>query len=542
MTRDPRPTPARAVKAPPHRSISLLSARRVLRCAAVSLAVILCVPVRAGASAGQLSFAWDYTASGAAGFALYCGSASGTYTLRFDAGDARTYTVSGLTSGARYYCAVTAYDSSKAEGAFSTEASVVVPNAPVGGFKAAPTSGITPLNVVFTNTTTGSAIAWAWDFGDGDTSTLKNPGHSYSAPGTYTVKLTAFGPGGSSIKTATIKADPLPAPVANFTVRPSSGIAPLVVKFANTTAGRVDSWEWDFGDGTRSSDVKSPVHTYNQPGSYTVKLTATNSGGTSIKTAATPITANPPPVPVANFTMAPAHGDAPLAVRFRNRTVGKVDSWLWDFGDNSTSTDANPSHVYAQAGSYSVKLSATNVGGTGTKTSVTPIVVTLPPLPVANFSVTPASGHLPLTVYFINRTSGKMNSWLWDFGDGTTSTDVNPTHVYTEAGKYTVTLSATEFHGTATATSATAVRALHPGRAPAHGFEKASGTKVADLSVKGDTGVIFGATRVPSGKFGRALSFDRIKNWDGVATSPTLNLTADVTPKAWVSLTSSTTG
>ena len=418
----------------------------------------------------------------------------------------------------------------------------MVPYAPVGGFKAVPTNGITPLNVAFTNTTSGSATTWAWDFGDGQTSTIKNPGHSYSAPGTYTVKLTATGPGGSSIKIATIKADPLPAPVANFTVRPSSGVAPLVVKFANTTAGRVDSWEWDFGDGARSSDVKSPVHTYAQPGSYTVKLTATNSGGTSIKTAATPITANPPPVPVANFTMAPAHGDAPLAVRFRNRTVGKVDSWLWDFGDNSTSTDANPSHVYAQAGSYSVKLSATNVGGTGTKTSVTPIVVTLPPLPVANFSVTPASGHLPLTVYFINRTSGKMNSWLWDFGDGTTSTDVNPTHVYTEAGKYTVTLSATEFHGTATATSATAVRALHPGRAPAHGFEKASGTKVADLSVKGDTGVIFGATRVPSGKFGRALSFDRIKNWDGVATSPTLNLTADVTPKAWVSLTSSTTG
>ena len=512
MTRDPRPTPARAVKAPPSSSSLLLSAKRVLGCAAASLAVILCFPVRAGASAAQLSFTWDYTTSGAAGFALYCGPASRTYTLRFDVGDARTYTVSGLTNGGRYYCAVTAYDSSKAEGALSAEASVVVPYAPVGAFKAVPTNGITPLNVAFTNTTTGSATTWAWDFGDGETSTLKNPGHSYSAPGTYTVKLTASGPGGSSTKTATIKADPLPAPVANFTVRPASGVAPLVVKFANTTVGRVDSWEWDFGDGARCSDVKSPVHTYNQPGSYAVTLTATNSGGTSVKTAATPITANPPPVPVTDFTMAPLRGYAPLTVRFRNRTVGKVDSWLWDFGDNSTSTDANPGHVYAQAGSYAVTLSATNVGGTGTTTSVTRIMVTLPPLPAAKFSITPATGYAPLTVQFTNRTSGRVDSWLWHFGDGSTSTDANPTHVYAQVGNYTVTLSATNLAGTGTATVPTVVRALRPGRASAHGFEEASGAKVADLSGNGYTGMIFGTTRVATGKSGKALSFDGIRN------------------------------
>ena len=370
--------------------------------------------------------------------------------------------MSGLTDGARYYCAVAAYDSSKVEGAFSSEVSFVVPYAPAPDFSAAPANGIAPLNVTFTNTTTGTVTTWAWDFGDGSASTIKSPSHSYAAPGSYTVKLTAAGPGGSNTKIATIKADPMPLPGANFVAKPSSGIGPLVVTFVNTTAGRVDSWEWDFGDGTRSSAVKSPAHLYTQPGSYTVKLTATNQGGTSVKTTATPIAVNPPPVPVANFTIAPVRGQAPLTVRFGNRSVGKVDSWLWDFGDNSTSTEANPRHVYAQAGSYTVKLSATNLGGTGTKTSVTPIVVTLPPLPIVNFSIAPAGGDLPLTVHFANRTTGMVDSWAWNFGDGNTSTEKSPSHVYTQAGNYTVTLSATNQGGTGTKSSATPVGVTLP--------------------------------------------------------------------------------
>ena len=443
----------------PHVRIWPLSATRVLVCAAAALLIILCALVRPTAYAGQLSFAWDYSAPGAAGYAFYCGPAPRAYTSRFDVGDAQTYSVSGLTDGAQYYCAVTAYDSSKAESAFSDEISVVVPYAPVPNFSAAPANGIAPVSVTFSNATTGSVTTWAWDFGDGTSSSVKSPSHVYSQRGSYTVKLTATGPGGSTTKTAAtpVNVGAPPPPLANFVAGPPSGIAPLIVSLTNKTVGRVDSWEWDFGDGTRSSEVKSPVHIYTQAGSYTVKLTATNLGGTSVKTTATPITVNLPAVPVANFSMSPVSGYVPLTVRFSNRTAGKVDSWLWDFGDNSTSTEANPSHVYTQAGSYIVKLSATNLGGTGTKTSLTPIVVTLPPLPVANFSITPASGYVPLTVHFINRTTGKVDSWAWDFGDNSTSTEANPSHVYTQAGNYTVTLRATNLSGTNTKASVTPI-------------------------------------------------------------------------------------
>ena len=105
----PRPTAIRAFMAP-HVRIWPLSARRVLVCAAAALLIILCALVRPTAYAGQLSFAWDYSAPAAAGYAFYCGPAPRTYTSRFDVGDAQTYSVSGLTDGAQYYCAVTAYD------------------------------------------------------------------------------------------------------------------------------------------------------------------------------------------------------------------------------------------------------------------------------------------------------------------------------------------------------------------------------------------------------------------------------------------------
>src|SRR4029453_13729608 len=136
------------------------------------------------------------------------------------------------------------------------------------------------------NTTTGSVTALLVDFGDNTTSTAQNPpAHSYSAPGSYTVKLTATGPGGSVTKTATTAINVVAAaPVANFTMTPASGSAPLNVTFTNTPTGSVTSWLWDFGDNTTST-AQSPSHTYSAPGSYTVKLTATGPGGTATRTA-----------------------------------------------------------------------------------------------------------------------------------------------------------------------------------------------------------------------------------------------------------------
>ncbi|WP_054864645.1 PKD domain-containing protein [Methanosarcina barkeri] len=157
--------------------------------------------------------------------------------------------------------------------------------APTADFWGWPLSGDAPLKVTFTETSKGSPTSWKWDFGDGKYSTEKSPTHTYSAAGTYTVKLTATNAAGSSTKTKWnyIKVSGTSqAPTADFWGWPLSGKAPLKVKFTETSKGSPTSWKWDFGDGKYSTE-KSPTHTYSAAGTYTVKLTATNAAGSSTK-------------------------------------------------------------------------------------------------------------------------------------------------------------------------------------------------------------------------------------------------------------------
>ena len=444
------------------------------------LLLVLSVFSHATAQAAPVSFAWDYGSSGEAGFAFHCGQKTGQYTLRFDAGNAESYTVSGLTEGATYYCAVAAYDSSGAESTYSNEISTIVPyGAPIAGFNASPTSGAAPLAATFTDTTTGKVTVWSWDFGDSATSASQNPSHIYANPGSYTVKLTVTGPGGSSSKTASTPITvALPAPVANFTMTPVSGTAPLAVSFTDATTGNVTGWAWNFGDGTTSA-VQSPSHTYTSAGSYTVTLTATGAGGSSTATASTAITVIPP-APVASFTMTPASGSAPLTVTFTNTTTGTVTTWAWDFGDGSSSTAKSPSHSYSSAGSYTVTLTATGPGGSATMTASTPITVNSP-APAANFTMTPTSGVAPLSVTFTDATTGNVTSWSWNFGDGTTSTDQSPNHTYSTPGSYTVKLTATGPGGSTTKKGSTLVKVTWP--APEASFTMSSTSGTTPLKV-----------------------------------------------------------
>jgi len=157
--------------------------------------------------------------------------------------------------------------------------------APTADFWGWPLSGNAPLKVTFTETSKGSPTSWKWDFGDGKYSTEKSPTHTYSAAGTYTVKLTATNAAGSSTKTKSnyVKVSGTSqAPTADFWGWPLSGKAPLKVTFTETSKGSPTSWKWDFGDGKYSTE-KSPTHTYSTTGTYTVKLTATNAAGSSTK-------------------------------------------------------------------------------------------------------------------------------------------------------------------------------------------------------------------------------------------------------------------
>jgi PKD repeat protein len=120
-----------------------------------------------------------------------------------------------------------------------------------------------------------------WEFGDNTTVTAASPSHTYSNPGTYTVKLTVTGPGGSDSKSATIDVSSATAtPVANFSVDHASGTAPLKVKFTDSSTGSITSRLWQFGDGTTDTAV-SPRHNYKKPGSYTATLTVNGPGGSN---------------------------------------------------------------------------------------------------------------------------------------------------------------------------------------------------------------------------------------------------------------------
>ena len=155
-------------------------------------------------------------------------------------------------------------------------------------------SGKAPLNVAFTETSTGSPTSWKWNFGDGTSSTVKSPTHKYSAAGNYTVTLTATNAAGSNTKTKFqyIKVTSAsPTPVASFTSNVTSGNVPLSVAFTDKSTGSPTSWKWNFGDGT-SSTVKSPTHKYSAVGTYAVILTATNAAGSNTVTKSSYITAN----------------------------------------------------------------------------------------------------------------------------------------------------------------------------------------------------------------------------------------------------------
>jgi PKD repeat protein len=154
---------------------------------------------------------------------------------------------------------------------------------PAANFTSSVTSGKAPLNVKFTDTSTGTVSGWIWEFGDGSKSFVENPVHKYSKAGTYTVNLTVKNAAGSNTVTKTEHIKVTAKPVAEFSATPTSGKAPLNVKFTDASTGSPTKWKWSFGDGT-SSTIQNPKHKYSKTGSYTVTLTSTNAAGISTTT------------------------------------------------------------------------------------------------------------------------------------------------------------------------------------------------------------------------------------------------------------------
>lgn len=249
------------------------------------------------------------------------------------------------------------------------------------------------------------------------------------------------------------------APHAAFAATPTSGEAPLTVGFTDqSTDGTspITTWAWTFGDGNISSE-ESPTYTYETDGTYTVALTVTSDDGsdTETKTGLITVGAVETTPPTADFTASETFGTVPLAVQFTDTSTpgtSAISARTWDFGDGETSTEANPAHTYNTAGTYSVTLVVTTDDGTDDELKFNLINATsgTGTPPTAAFSADVTSGTAPLTVQFTDESiegSSPITTWAWDFGDGGTSDQASPAHIYSTTGSYTVSLTVTTLDG-----------------------------------------------------------------------------------------------
>jgi PKD repeat protein len=226
------------------------------------------------------------------------------------------------------------------------------------------------------------------------------------------------------------------APVADFYASTQSGTAPLRVSFFDRSEGTLPlRYLWDFGDGFASTE-QNPTHAYATNGNYTVTLTVTNSFGKNSLSQPGYIAVGDPPVP--QFSVSPSEGTAPLTVVFADMTSGGVTAWKWDFGDGTSATVQNPAHTYTKPGIYSVTLAASNAFGSGQITRSS--LINAGVAPDAEYIAEIRQGDPPLTVRFRDFSSGNPLTRSWDFGDGTTSTEKDPVHTYTQEGSYTTRL------------------------------------------------------------------------------------------------------
>lgn len=239
-----------------------------------------------------------------------------------------------------------------------------------------------------------------------------------------------------------LNVQPSPKPAIQFSGSPVTGTTPMTVNFIDSSTNTPTDWLWDFGDSTTSTS-QNPSHTYTIAGAYNVSLQATNNAGSNKLIKNSYINANAPlPLkPVVAFSASIVAGVSPMTVTFTDESTNNPTSWLWNFGDNNKGNLKNPVHVYRSAGIYTVSLTSSNSGGSNILTKTNFIhVVTM----TANFSANSTTTHINNVIRFVSSTTGNPTSFLWNFGDNTTSISQNPSHSYKNKGKYNVSLTITK--------------------------------------------------------------------------------------------------
>jgi len=365
------------------------------------------------------------------------------------------------TSPGTFNATLTSIDNTGASSQPVTQTITVTPvQPPACTLSVLPIGGPAPLTV----TATGNCIAGTSpiasstiDFGDGSGAQSGASGsHVYNSPGTFTVTVTATdGNALSGSATQSVTVGPAQAPACTLSVIPNSGAAPLsVTATGNCTPGSrpIAGTTLDFGDGSAAQSGASVTHKYTTAGTFTVKLTAIDTSGLS-STVTQIVTVTPAVAPACILTVAPNSGPAPLDVTATGScTAGTspIASTTLDFGDGSASQNGSSgTHRYNSAGTFTVKVTATDINGlSGSATQTVTVAVNQPP--ACTLSVAPTSGLAPLPVTATGSCSDPekaLSSTLLDFGDGTTQTSPSGPHTYTNAGTFTVTLTGTDAVG-----------------------------------------------------------------------------------------------
>jgi PKD repeat protein len=278
--------------------------------------------------------------------------------------------------------------------------------------------------------------SFIWNFGDSNTSTASTPNHSYALVGTYAVSATVTNAcGNSNIAVDTIVIDNNIVPAAPLLYLPKTE-ACIGENISFSSYTNATSYLWNFGDGTTDTASYSS-HIYKANGNYLVSLTVTNMCGNS-NTSSDTIFINNTAIPEAPGIYL-SKNEACLGEVIDIDSWTTADSYLWDFGDGNTSTSKYNSHVYNANGIYIVSLTITNSCGNSNTSSDTIVVGNNNYIPTApNLILSNTEACVNDDINF--STSSTSTSYLWDFGDGTTSSDSYTTHKYTANGTYTVSL------------------------------------------------------------------------------------------------------
>ena len=296
-----------------------------------------------------------------------------------------------------------------------------------------------------------SDVAWAWDFGDGSTSAIENPVHTYPKSGPYTVKLVTSSNQGckdSLIKTVRVwpLAVPAPPPAPASGIRYNDNCVNVAINFSGSvldSSANSYSLNWNYGDG--SSTTKTTSHTYTANGTYTA-LMIVKAGNGCIDTFSQNITPYRQPVPKITYKAECVGQTVPFV---DSSGSGTTAIYSWTFGDGTSANNIDSPevyHKYAKANTYAVGLSiVSGLGCTGSGSSV----IVIPGYPTAGFTANNVC--IGSTTTFKNTSIGVTSpgGYAWNFGDSTFSNLPSPTHTYANVGQDSVTLTATNKYGCA---------------------------------------------------------------------------------------------